>query len=167
MGGLTGIILSNSRIDVILHDTYYVVAHFHYVLSIGAVYSVYGGVNYWFPLLSGLSFREVKSKIHFFLTFIGVNLTFYPQHFLGLSGLPRRYSDYPDGFYFLNLVSSVGAWITIFRVIWVIWFLYERFVSKNVIIIDLRPSFRNEWLEGQPPKFHSCLFSPALTIKST
>ena len=113
VGGVTGVVLANGGVDTYMHDTYYVVAHFHYVLSLGAVFGLFAGFYYWFPKMTGKLYNEFLGKVHFFIMFVGVNLIFFPQHFLGLDGMPRRYPDYPDAFAYWNYISSLGYLVTV------------------------------------------------------
>jgi Cytochrome C and Quinol oxidase polypeptide I len=127
IGGVTGVVLANSGIDIGLHDTYYVTGHFHYVLSMGAVFSIFSGVYYWFNKITGVRYSEFLGQLHFWIFFIGVNLTFFPMHFLGVAGMPRRIPDYPDAFYVFNKISSWGSYISGFSVIIFIIVLLDAF----------------------------------------
>ena len=117
VGGVTGVVLANSGIDIGLHDTYYVTAHFHYVLSMGAVFSIFAGLYYWYTKITGLKYSEILGQLHFFIFFIGVNVTFFPMHYLGVAGMPRRIPDYPDAFSAFNKIATWGSYISGFSVI--------------------------------------------------
>jgi len=150
VGGITGVVLSSRALDISLHDTYYVVAHFHYVLSIGAVFAIFAGITFWFHVFTGFCLSDILSKVHFSVIFVGVNITFFPQHFLGLQGIPRRYSDYPDFMSTWNVVSSSGRLIRIAGVIYfsfVIW--YSTVVIETVEVdgktADFSPRLPISW----------------------
>ena len=131
VGGVTGVVLANAGVDRYMHDTYYVVAHFHYVLSLGAVFVIFAGIYYWFPKITGYMMPEWIGKTHFWIAFIGSNVLFFPMHFLGLSGMPRRYADYPDAFAGWNLVSSIGAYIFALGVVFFVFGVVYAFMPQG------------------------------------
>jgi cytochrome c oxidase subunit 1 len=131
VGGVTGVALANSGIDVALHDTYYVVGHFHYVLSMGAVFSIFGGLYYWFEKLTGVTYSEILAQIHFWTFFVGVNLTFFPMHWLGAAGMPRRIPDYPDAFYLFNKIASWGSYVSAASFVFFFFLVFEAFYSSR------------------------------------
>jgi len=153
-GGLTGIVLSNASVDLTLHDTYYVVAHFHYVLSLGAIFAILTGFSFWYPLFTGLCFNHKLLNLHFYILFFGANITFFPQHFLGLSGIPRRYSDYCDFIRLWNIFSSSGSTLSILSLCLLIFIIFESLVAQRHVITSIFTGFSLEWKFGQPPKNH-------------
>ncbi|MFL5060395.1 MAG: cytochrome c oxidase subunit I [Xanthobacteraceae bacterium] len=156
VGGVTGVVLANAGVDRVLQDTYYVVAHFHYVLSLGAVFAIFAGWYYWFPKITGYMYSEFIGKLHFWLTFIGVNLVFFPQHFLGLAGMPRRYVDYPDAFAGWNHVSSYGAYISFAGMIVFFIGVVHAFLRKEQAAGNPWGAGATtlEWTLSSPPPFH-------------
>ena len=132
MGGVTGVVLANAGLDIALHDTYYVVAHFHYVLSMGVVFGLFAAFYFWIDVITGLKYSDILGRIHFWLTFVGVNLTFFPMHFLGLAGMPRRIPDYPDIYWSWNYFSSVGSLISVFGVAVFFWVIIEIIIENNL-----------------------------------
>jgi cytochrome c oxidase subunit I len=168
VGGVTGVMLANAGVDRVLTDTYYVVAHFHYVLSLGAVFSIFAGWYFWFPKMTGYMYSEALGKLHFWLTFIGANVLFFPQHFLGLAGMPRRYADYPDAFAYWNWWSSVGSYITAAgTIVFVFTMLYAYFGSRQKAANNPWGigATTLEWTLPSPPAFHS--FETLPTFKET
>ncbi len=164
VGGVTGVVLANAGVDRSLHDTYYVVAHFHYVLSLGAVFSIFGGWYYWFPKIFGYMYNSTLARAHFWIQFIGVNLLFFPQHFLGLAGMPRRYIDYPEVFAGWNYVSSIGSYISAFSILIFLWCVIEAFMKKRVAGDNpWGPSATTlEWTLSSPPPFHQFSTLPVI-----
>ena len=171
IGGLSGVVLANASLDIAFHDTYYVVAHFHYVLSMGAVFALFTGWYFWIPKILGLSYDLFAGKVHFWILFIGVNLTFFPQHFLGLQGMPRRISDYPDAFYGWNLISSIGSIVSIVATWYFLNIVYKQLTNGKAVlrypwltpqlfsdtfqVLFTRNNNSLEWCLNSPPKPHA------------
>jgi heme/copper-type cytochrome/quinol oxidase subunit 1 len=168
LGGLSGVVLANASLDIALHDTYYVVGHFHYVLSMGAVFGVFAGYYYWSNKMIGYQYNELLGKIHFWLFFIGVNLTFFPMHFLGLSGMPRRYADYPDIFAEWNYIASIGSMISLVSVFLFIYIVFKQFTDKITPTEWFKPQYffsgnkhisypshALEFVVNTPPNYHT------------
>ncbi|OYU48643.1 MAG: cytochrome c oxidase subunit I [Rhizobiales bacterium PAR1] len=168
VGGVTGVVLANAGVDRVLHDTYYVVAHFHYVLSLGAVFAIFAGWYYWFPKMFGYVIPDWIGNLHFAIAFIGANVLFFPQHFLGLAGMPRRYVDYPDAYAPWNYISSLGSYIFAFGLLVFFYGIFYAFAKKV-------PAGNNPWGEGantlewtltSPPPFHQFETLPRITGSS-
>jgi cytochrome c oxidase subunit 1 len=180
IGGLSGVVLANASLDIAFHDTYYVVAHFHYVLSMGAVFALFSAWYFWIPKILGLNYDILLGKVHFWILFIGVNLTFFPQHFLGLQGMPRRISDYPDAFYGWNIVSSYGSIISVVATVVFLTLVYNQLVEGKdtsrypwfvpQYFFDLLQIMLNriydslEWCLNSPPKPHAFVSLPLTSV---
>jgi cytochrome c oxidase subunit 1 len=164
IGGVTGIILSNSALDRVLHDTYYIVAHFHYTMSLGALFTAFAGFYYWFGKMSGKQYPEWMGQVHFWLTFIGVNLTFFPQHFLGLAGMPRRVPDYPDAFAGWNYVSSMGSLLSMFAAFFFVFIIFYtlKFGKKCPQNPWGDGADTLEWTVDSPPPYHTYEEQPVI-----
>lgn len=179
IGGLSGVVLANASLDIAFHDTYYVVAHFHYVLSMGAVFALFSGWYFWIPKILGLDYNILLSKVHFWIFFIGVNLTFFPQHFLGLQAMPRRISDYPDAFAGWNLISSYGSIISVVATALFLYVVYIQLLEgkatsrypwaspqffSDLLQINLNRAYNSlEWCLNSPPKPHAFVSLPLMS----
>ena len=159
IGGLSGVVLANASLDIAFHDTYYVVAHFHYVLSMGAVFAMFSGWYFWTPKILGLNYNLTLSKIQFWILFLGVNLTFFPQHFLGLQGMPRRIGDYPDAFAGWNLISSFGSIVSVIAAWLFLYIVYKQLIDNKVSTRNpwLTPGFYTDTLQANLNRWYSSL----------
>jgi cytochrome c oxidase subunit 1 len=157
IGGVTGIVLANAGVDTVLHNTYYVIAHFHYVLSLGSVFAIFAGFYYWIGKMSGRQYPEFWGKVHFWITFIGVNVTFFPMHFLGNQGMPRRYPDYPDAFWGWNMMASIGAYISVASFLVFLYVVYLTFTRGKTAADNPwgEGATTLEWHVSSPPPFHT------------
>jgi cytochrome c oxidase subunit 1 len=157
VGGVTGVVLANAGVDRELHNTYYVVAHFHYVLSLGAVFGLFAGFYYWIGKMCGRQYNETFGKIHFWTTFIGVNVTFFPMHFLGLAGMPRRISDYPDAYAGWNMVASIGSFISFGSTLFFVFIIFHTLYAGRRVGANYwgEGATTLEWTVSSPPPFHS------------
>jgi cytochrome c oxidase subunit I len=157
IGGFTGLVLSIVPVDITLHNTYYVVAHFHYVLVSGALFSIIGGIYFWLPKWTGKMYNEGLGKLHFWLSMIGFNLAFFPQHFLGLAGMPRRIADYPDAFAGWNMISSIGAFISFASTLFFIFIVFHTLMYGRRVGANYwgEGATTLEWTLPSPPPFHS------------
>ena len=164
-GGVTGVVLANAGINTALHDTYYIVAHFHYTMSMGALFAIFAGFYYWFGKMSGRTYSETLGKVHFWLTFVGVNVLFAPQHFLGAAGMPRRIPDYPDAFAGWNMVSSWGSYITAVGVLFFLFIVIRAFTSGERCADNPwgEGATTLEWTLTSPPPFHQFDKPPRIT----
>jgi cytochrome c oxidase subunit 1 len=165
VGGVTGVVLASPGVDRELQDTYYVIAHFHYVLSLGAVFAIFAGWYYWFPKMTGYMYSEFLGKAHFWITLCGVNLAFFPQHFLGLAGMPRRISDYPEAFAGWNFVSSIGAFISYASTLFFVFIVFHTLLYGRRVGANYwgEGATTLEWTVSSPPPFHSFDEPPLIT----
>ena len=165
VGGVTGVVLANAGVDIALHNTYYVVGHFHYVLSLGAVFALFGGFYYWIGKMSGRTYPEWMGQLHFWTTFIGVNLTFFPMHFLGLAGMPRRIADYPDAFAGWNHIASIGSYISAASTVWFVFVVFYTLVAGKKVGANYwgEGATTLEWTVPSPPPFHTYEELPVIT----
>lgn len=168
LGGVTGVVIANSGLDIAFHDTYYVVAHFHYVLSMGAVFAMFAGFYYWIGKISGLQYPETLGQIHFWITFLGVNLTFFPMHFLGLAGMPRRIPDYPDAYAGWNAVASFGSIVSVVGILVFFSVVYLTLTGTAKCASNPWTSEEDtttlEWVVQSPPAYHTFEELPAIRI---
>ena len=157
VGGVTGVVLSNAGMDLALHDTYYVVGHFHYVMSLGALFGIFAAFYYWAPKMWGRVYNDTLAKLHFWLTFIGVNLTFFPMHFSGLAGMPRRIPDYPDAFAGWNMISSLGSYVSGIATLVFLWMLFDMLLRGKKAEANYwgEGATTLEWTLPSPPPFHT------------